>query len=214
LAHFGTAATFDEACAALHVDVAAGDSAFVELKEDNALYASAPPQFGTAPVMHAFVARRKSRGRPAAGDWELGAHLGGCVLRVLCGALYVQVAEATVENALLFGERPARPAQDYAGVRTALLQAGALLVVPGGAVWQMTCGDTVVLAVTMDIAMPIDAWHVAAGLAWRLRAERDEATRRAAAKTVAACFGCDDATPEEALKAMTQSHWGERLAIV
>ena len=83
LAHFGTAATFDEACAALHVDVAAGDSAFVELKEDNALHASAPPQFGHAPVMHAFVARRKERGRPAAGDWELGAQLGGCVLRVL-----------------------------------------------------------------------------------------------------------------------------------
>ena len=191
----------------MRVDVAPGDSAFVQLEGDNALKASAPPQFGNAPVMHAFVARRKEQGRPAAGVSELGAQLGGCVLRVLCGALFVSVAEATVENALLFGERPARPAQDYAGLRTALLQAGALLVVPGGAVWRMACGAADVLAVTMDIAMPIDAWDVAAGLAWRLRAERDEATRRVAAKTVAACFGCD-ATPEEALEAMKQSHWG------
>ena len=213
LAHFGAAATFAEACAALQVDVDAGHIAFVELEEDNALNASAPPQFGTAPVLHAFVARRTARGRPTVGDSELGAQLGGCVLRVLCGALYVRVAAATVENALLFGERPKRPAQDYAGVRTALLQAGALLVVPGGAVWQMMCGGAEVLAVTMDVAMPVDAWDVAAGLAWRLRAERDQVTRRAAAKAVAACFGCD-ATPEEALEAMKQSHWGERLALV
>ena len=213
LARFGAAATVAEACAALRVDVAPGDSAFVQLEGDNALKASAPPQFDHAPVMHAFVARRKERGRPAAGVSELGAQLGGCVLRVLCGALYVRVAAATVENALLFGERPTRPAQDYAGVRTALLQAGALLVVPGGAVWQMACGDTHVLAVTMNIALPIDAWHVAAGLAWRLRAERDHATRRAAAQAVAACFGCD-VTPEEALKAMKQSHWGERLGLL
>ena len=213
LAHFGAATTFAGACAALKVD--AGHSAFVELENGNALKASAPPQFGTAPVLHAFVARgtTSGRSRPGAGNPEIGYELGGCVLRVLCGALDVWVAAATVENALLFGEKPERPAQDYAGVHTAHLEKGALLVVPGVAVWQMTCGGSEVLAVTMDIALPLDAWDVAAGLAWRLRAERDQATRRAAAKAVAACFSCG-ATPETALKAMKQSQWGVRLALV
>lgn len=218
LAHFGAATTFTEACAALKVDVDAGHSAFVELDEGNALKASAPPRFVggcTAPVLHAFVARgtTSGRGRPVAGDPEIGHELGGCVLRVLCGALDVWVAAGTAENALLFGEKPERPAVDYVGVRWARLEKGALLVVPGGAVWQMACCGAEVLAVTMDIALPLDAWDVAAGLAWRLRAERDEATRRAAAAAVAACFRCGP-TPVKALKAMKQSDWGKMLALV
>ena len=135
--------------------------------------------------------------------------VGTKLLRVLCGALDVWVAAATVENALLFGEKPERPVVDYAGVRRARLEKGALLVVPGGAVWQMACGGAEVLAVTMDIALPLDAWDVAAGLAWRLRAERDEATRRAAAAAVAACFRCGP-TPVKALTAMKQSDWATR----
>jgi len=48
-------------------------------------------------------------GRPVAGNSELGAQLVGCVLRVLCGALYVRVAdEATVDASIEMTDERAR----------------------------------------------------------------------------------------------------------
>jgi hypothetical protein len=163
------------------------------------------------PVLHVFL----GRGAGVEAGTELGWELGGCVLRVLCGALDVWLAAGTVENALLFGDDPERPASDYAGVRRARLEAGTLLFVPGGCVWQMSCGGDEVVAVAMDLATPVDAWDVAAGLAYRLRPGQAEASRRRAAATVAACFKLADAdadvTPEAALSAMRTSYWGDRL---
>jgi hypothetical protein len=158
--------------------------------------------------MHVFL----GRGADVEAGKELGWELGGCVLRVLCGALDVWLAAGTVENAQLFGGDPERPASDYAGVRRTRLEAGALLFVPGGCVWQMSCGGDEVVAVAIDLATPVDAWDVAAGLAYRLRPGQAEASRRRAAATVAACFKLDAVeTPEAALKAMRASYWGDRL---
>jgi hypothetical protein len=79
----------------------------------------------------------------------------------------------------------------------------------------MSCGGDEVVAVAMDLATPVDAWDVAAGLAYRLRPGQAEASRRRAAATVAACFKLADAdadvTPEAALSAMRTSYWGDRL---
>jgi hypothetical protein len=157
--------------------------------------------------LHVFL----GRGAGVEAGTELGWELGGCVLRVLCGALDVWLAAGTVENAQLFGDDPERPACDYTGVRRARLEAGALLFVPGGCVWQMSCGGNEVVAVAIDLATPVDAWDVAAGLAYRLRPGQAEATRRRAAATVAACFKLDaDVTPEAAMNAMRTSDWGSR----
>ena len=158
-------------------------------------------------VMHVFL----GRGADVEAGKELGWELGGCVLRVLCGALDVWLAAGTVENAQLFGGDPERPASDYAGVRRTRLEAGALLFVPGGCVWQMSCGGDEVVAVAIDLATPVDAWDVAAGLAYRLRPGQAEALRRRAAAAVAACFKLDaDVTPEAAMNAMRTSYWGIR----
>ena len=159
------------------------------------------------PGLHVFL----GRGAGVEAGAELGWELGGCVLRVLCGALNVWVAAGTVDNAQLFGDDPERPSRDYAGVRRARLGAGALLFVPGGCVWQMSCGGDEVVAVAMDLATPAEAWDVAAGLAYRLRRGQAEATRRRAAAAVAACFALDaDETPDAALRALRTSHWGQR----
>jgi len=72
------------------------------------------------PVLHVFM----GRGAGVEAGTELGWELGGCVLRVLCGALDVWLAAGTVENAQLFGDDPERPASDYARVRRARLEAG------------------------------------------------------------------------------------------
>ena len=161
------------------------------------------------PVLTAFLAR----GRGTCAAAELGNGLCASAVVALCGTMRVWVASATVQNALLYGDDVDRPRRDYARVREAVLEAGDALLVPAGAVWRMACGGDEVVAVAVDFAAPAAGWNVAAQLAWRLRAERDDATRRAAAAVVAVCFGCD-ATPEEALKALKESFWGERLAIV
>ena len=159
------------------------------------------------PVLHVFL----GRGAGVEAGAELGWELGGCVLRVLCGALDVWLAAGTVENAQLFGDNPERPACDFTGVRRAHLEAGALLFVPGGCVWQMSCGGDEVVAVAIDLATPVDAWDVTAGLAYRLRPGQAEASRRRAAATVAACFKLDaDVNPEAAMNAMRTSYWGSR----
>jgi len=192
-------------------------SEFHRLDDPAAIGARVPPSLVAAlgrasvaalPVLHVFL----GRGEGVEAGAELGRELGGCVLRVLCGALDVWVAAGTVDIAQLFGDDPERPSRDYAGVRRARLGAGALLFVPGGCVWQMSCGGDEVVAVTMDLATPAEAWDVAAGLAYRLmRPGQAEATRRRAAAAVAACFALDaDETPDAALRALRTSHWGSR----
>ena len=218
LACFGAATSVAEAAKAVRFKLRAPRvSELHRLVDPAEIGACVPPALVAAlqracvaspPVMHVFL----GRGADVEAGKELGWELGGCVLRVLCGSLDVWLAAGTVENAQLFGGDPERPASDYAGVRRTRLEAGALLFVPGGCVWQMSCGGDEVVAVAIDLATPVDAWDVAAGLAYRLRPGQAEASRRRAAATVAACFKLDAVeTPEAALKAMRASYWGDRL---
>jgi hypothetical protein len=173
-------------------------SEFFRLDDPAVIGARVPPSLLAAlgracvvapPVRHVFL----GRGAGVEAGTEMGWELGGCLLRVLCGALEVWLAAGSVENAQLFGDEPERPACDCTGVRRARLEAGALLFVPGGCVWQMSCGGDEVVAVAIDVATPVDAWDVTAGLAYRLRHGQAEASRQRAATTVAACFALNDA---------------------
>ena len=220
-ASFGAAASLAEAVVKLGVKTPGrGQASLESVSAGSALSASVPKLLLEAllradlakavPVLTAFL----GRGDGASAGAELGAELCSCVVVVLAGKLRVWVADATLENAVLYGVENARRRHEFSDVQEAELGAGGVMLVTSGSVWQMACAGNEAVAVAVDFAAPAAGWDVAAQMAWRLLPARDKGTRRAAAAAVAACFSTRDETADAALKALRSTYWGERLGLV
>jgi hypothetical protein len=86
-------------------------SEFFRLDDPAVIGARVPPSLLAAlgracvvapPVMHVFL----GRGAGVEAGTEMGWELGGCLLRVLCGALDVWLAAGSVENLPSLGRTP------------------------------------------------------------------------------------------------------------
>ena len=112
LACFGSAHSVAEAVKAVRFKLRAPRvSEFFRLDDPAVIGARVPPSLLAAlgracevapPVMHVFL----GRGAGVEAGTEMGWELGGCLLRVLCGALDVWLAAGSVENLPSLGRTP------------------------------------------------------------------------------------------------------------